>query len=63
MVFSPEWEKLAQKKGKTTLAERETGQRILWLLDYGLPENWKAQMEGNTFKLCYNDPYERRKRF
>ncbi len=44
--FSPEWERLAQKKGEATLAERETGQRILWLLDYGLPDNWKSQMEG-----------------
>ncbi len=73
--FSPEWEKIAQRKSELTttikngkkivipkgevltLAEQETGQRILWLLDYGLPENWKAQMEGKEFgrlKSFYN---------
>ena len=35
-----------------TLAERETGQRILWLLDYGLPYKWKDQMNGKR-NPCY----------
>jgi len=44
--FSPKWDKLAKKEKEATLAERETGQRILWFLDFGLPANWKDQMEG-----------------
>lgn len=28
--------------------------RILWLLEFGLPENWEAQMDGRS-PLCYRD--------
>lgn len=37
-----------------TLAERETGQRILYLLDYGLPDNWECQMNGEA-KLIWKN--------
>lgn len=46
--FSPEWEKIALigKDGIATNAEREVGWRILWLLKFGLPPNWKKQISG-----------------